>query len=399
MLHQLPSPRHHRPSLLSYSPPPPPGQQQQQQQQSSTADLPSSSEQGYSTSHKQRSSIWVLLWAMLLLLNTYVYSYSSMKSLENVRIVFWVLAPLVGGCWYLAFVLNRKRHAIVGLVLLLVLGFRFFYGRPGLALCTGSSGNAGIKLRAVVFSEVLSKRGTFVEEWFARYMKTEEMPLTTDYDNPPLGLYLNELEYKSGCENAMQNQQRLISYVYRVKRFLLEKKDSDADWWLLLENDAEPVYPKSFQRQLECLAKSYPEVDFVFLDFRNIAADFSSLIVYAGMNGVLIRRESFEQIAQQLNYNAETCAAMPWPMSPDSLLGMACKQGKLKCISHPLLTEHGFPSSLGYGRDVLVGEQKSTLWEWLGINLIITTFVLWLYWKKHFQWKVYPYFTIQHEHL
>lgn len=347
-----------------------------------------------------RDLAWFCLWAALLASNAFVYSFSSMKSLENVRLVFWVLAPLIFTAWYCAFVQNNVKRSMLLLVCILVVVTRFFYGR--LCIVSGmcefaysSSQTPPVNIQAVVFTEESSNRRNFVEGWFSQHVDSKVISLRVDTDNPPPGTYQNELAYPGrGCENTMLYHQHLIAYVYRIKRFMLREmanpRDGDEnDWWLMMESDAEPVYPETFQRTLLALT-TYTDVDFVFLDFRNIAADFASFIVYAGMNGVLVRRKSFPRMVAELRYDYSTCVAMPWPMSPDALFGRACKHERLKCFSQPLLIEHGFPSSLEYGRDVLLGEQSSNLWEWWFTNLTCTVVVLLLYWKKHVQWRIAP---------
>lgn len=342
-----------------------------------------------------------MLWFAFVALNTFVYSFSSMKGLAHVRIAFLILAPVLLAAWYLALVRHQPRNAVVWLMIWCLLGSRFFYGRlavvSNILPCKAAQGTT---INAVVFTEVDSKRTGFVEQWFDQHITG--IPLTVHTDNPPAGTYKKELGYTVGCEEPMLYYQHMITYVYRYRKFLTDQLEEPADddvavmssknkktgqeWWLIMENDAEMVYPKTFQHQLECLT-TYSDVDVVFLDFRNIASDLP-FIVYAGFNGVLVRREAFPRFIRELAYNPEACRKFELPMSPDALIGLACKQGRLKCIAHPMLVEHGFPSSLDYGRDTVLGEQKSESYEWAVTNAISLLVVTALYWKRRAQWKV-----------
>lgn len=306
----------------------------------------------------------------LLLANCFVFSFSRMKAMENVRFAFWFfLMPLIVAVWKLWVVQHRVRTSLVVIALSTVVLFRFFYGPFGVVsgFCNAfERSDKPVFIHAVVLTEVDSLRKGYVEGWFSKY---SSIPLEVDTNNPPFGNYTEELKYTEACVKAVKLE-RLIAYTVRVKRYLESRPFNDEanEWWLMLENDAELVYPASFDRTIHCLA-AYDKVDFIWLDIRNMLADFSfghsQINLYTGGAGFLLRRASFPKLIAELRYNAETCALMDMPVSPDAIWGPACKRGSLTCFTHALITEHGFPSTLGYNREGELGEQRAWWTEFL----------------------------------
>jgi hypothetical protein len=113
-------------------------------------------------------SRWVFLLLILLALNSYVFSFSKMKTLQNVRLLFWIGGPLISLAWYLALYRQRPLYSLGVLLALGAIFLRLLYGSYGVSFgfCNAFS-NSDFKLpriHAVVFTEENSARGDYVKE-------------------------------------------------------------------------------------------------------------------------------------------------------------------------------------------------------------------------------------------
>jgi hypothetical protein len=192
-----------------------------------------------------------------------------------------------------------------------------------------------MEIRVMTFKD--SPRGSSVETWLRN--TGFPFPVIDMNNTEPHKDYTEELKCSRACD--CQDMTSLgAAYAYRIKR-LFSMYKSNADWLLLLEDDAHPF--SFFENKIRILLPTLNNYDYVSLDVRSFAGIgqfwFHSMCC---TTGVLVKISSLNHIAEQIAVTPENGCLTRW----DVLIGKACSTKRLNCLALPYLGENQSKSTL-----------------------------------------------------
>lgn len=302
----------------------------------------------------------LILNVFILFIPMFAFVHTRFVVLDSNLVVLYLISFIVSVMVSVSFM---KRKVVVGLVILYVYSLillRMFYGPFDLLHRVTPAQLPRQNLAIVVLTVKGSTRSESTVDWVGQL----NFPWWVEYDEPVVRERINETYIREQLgvrdECGFTWQRATVCAMYSIRRKHLYSRllqDTRFDWYLILEDDAEPTYPGQLaEKQLHFLM-SRPELmekyDLIWSDLRNmISGGMSGLIPvntgYGGEAGVFVNRRSLQKLIDVLWFNYPPCFDdnEQLMLCSDMLNARLCDAGVLQCSVRVMFRENGLPTSL-----------------------------------------------------